>query len=145
MEASLAMTEIALPSGFQLRLTDNFSSERTSARIRELLSSDDEVASFRADPVGELSRLGIELPDTELDKVTDDDLLTAFGHRGGGETDGAVMIVVRVVIAVANKPKPLNDELTRPLPDDFPKDSPLRGSPKIQPKTLPDRINFKRS
>ena len=73
---------IRLPdSGVTIKFSKQYSHDKLTELTRRLLTDAELAARFRADPVPKLRETGIIVTSEALNKITDEDLLAAFGHR----------------------------------------------------------------
>ena len=97
---------IRLPhSNAEIRFLDSYSDEKLIDLTRRLIIDKDLVARMNESPAEELAKLGIEITDEDRQRITDEDLLVAMGHRDSPDIE-AIPVLCLVIVRVINFPPP---------------------------------------
>lgn len=99
---------VTLPdSGVRIEFDGDYDEARLRDLARRLIDDDELAERMRRAPAEELAEIGIRISEEDRRAVTDEDVLTAIGHRRApGEVQLGPVAIVIVVVAVINVPQP---------------------------------------
>jgi hypothetical protein len=133
---------IMLPgSNVEIRFAEEFDQEKLADLTRRLIVDEELATRMRHSPTEELSKVGIFVSDEERERITDEDILYALGHRTGPGEEGWVHVVVLIAIGTINQPgSVLESTPPKPEPEPEPEKDPLKSTP---PEPEPEKDPLK--
>ena len=100
---------VTLPdSKTEIRFAPDYDRDKLVDLTRRLIVDEGLAERMRKNPTEELARVGIHVDDAARERITDEDILVALGHRQAPAEEefiGPVAIVI-VVVVVINTPQP---------------------------------------